>query len=294
VLFDVPSSILPEIEASDSRFAETVAVGPVRAGIPINSMIGDSHAALFGHGVRSPGTVKATYGTGSSLMTLTQGPVHSRHGLSTTIGWNRRGATAYALEGNITVSAQAATWAAAIFGLSSVEELTRLASTVSSSEGVHFVPALAGLGAPHWDANARGIFTGMSLSTRQAHLARAVLEAIAFQVGDVFAAMEADLGTSLTSLSADGGATGNDLLMLIQADVIGRPVARSSAKELSAIGAGVMAGVAAGLWDDATAATRFAAVDKTFPPSLGEDERERRLRGWASAVHLARQGGRQG
>jgi glycerol kinase len=286
-LFDIPPAILAEIRPSDSRFGETIATGPVPAGVPIHSMIGDSHAALFGHGVRGPGIVKATYGTGSSLMTLTDKPVSSRNGLSTTIGWNRSGTVAYALEGNITVSAQAATWAAEILGLRDVDALTRLAASVPSSDSVFFVPALAGLGAPYWDANARGIFAGMSLSTRQAHFARAVLEAIAFQVADVFAAMEGDLGTALAGLSADGGATGNELLMQIQADMIGRPVARSGAKELSAIGAGVLAGVAAGVWDDALAAARFSAVDRTFRPVLDKDEREQRRKGWLSAVKTA-------
>jgi glycerol kinase len=283
-LFDVPLSVLPEIRASDSRFGETVAAGPLRAGIPIHGMIGDSHAALFGHGVRAPGIVKATYGTGSSLMTLTDEPRGSRHGLSTTIAWNRSGRVAYAFEGNITVSAQAAAFAAEILGLAGVDALTRLAESVLSSEGVYFVPALAGLGAPHWDTNARGLFAGMSLATRPAHLARATLEAIAFQVGDVFFAMEGDLGAPLAGLSADGGATANDLLMQIQADLIDRPVARSGAKELSAVGAGVMAGVAAGIWDDAEAGPRFAAADKTFRPGLAGDERAGRIEGWRRAI----------
>ena len=287
-IFDVPHTILPEIRPSNDRFGETTANGPLPAGIPIHGMIGDSHAALFGHGVRRPGIVKATYGTGSSLMTLTDKPVASTNGLSTTIGWNRSGDVAFALEGNITVSAQAATWAAEILGLADVDALTRLAATVASSDGVYFVPALAGLGAPYWDANARGLFTGMSLSTRPPHLALAVLEAIAFQVGDVFAAMEADLGAPLRSLSVDGGATGNDLLMQIQADLIERPVIRSGAKELSAIGAAMMAGIAAGVWDDESAATRLVTGGTMSQPSLPADTRQQRLRGWAKAVSRAR------
>ena len=197
-LFDVPMSVLPAVHSSDSEFGHTAAgASALPAGIPIHAMIGDSHAALFGHGVRAPGTVKATYGTGTSLMALTPDRVLSRHGLSSTIAWSRSGTIAHALEGNISVSGQAAAFMADMLGLTDVVALSALADTVDDTNGVAFVPALVGLGAPHWRSDARGTITGLSLGTKPAHLARAALEAIAFQVADVFIAMEQDMGAPM-------------------------------------------------------------------------------------------------
>ncbi len=286
-LFDVPKGLLPEVRDSDSLFGHTVAAGALPAGVPLHAMIGDSHAALFGHGVRGPGATKATYGTGSSLMTLTDTPTASANGLSTTVGWRRGGIVQYALEGNITVSGHAAAWAADMMGLTDANALTDLAQTVDDSNGVYFVPALAGLGAPHWNADARGIFTGLSLSTRPAHLARATLEAIAFQVRDVLVAMETDLGVPTERLMADGGATANALLMQIQADVLGRPVQPAAIKELSAVGAGVMAGTAVGVWNDATAIALFSGENTAFTPQLGDEARNDLVAGWTAAVGRA-------
>jgi glycerol kinase len=284
--FGVPTAILPAALASDGDFGVTAAGCGLPAGLPIRAVMGDSHAALFGHGIRAPGPVKATYGTGSSLMTLTNGPTPSANGLSTTIAWRRGATTAYALEGNITVSAQAAAWCSAILGLADAAALTDLAATVPDNGGVAFVPALAGLGAPHWRDDARALFTGMSLGTTRAHLARATLEAIALQVGDVFAAMERDTGAPLAALSVDGGATANDLLMQIQADVLARPVERPALPELSALGAGLMAGAAAGLWDADARLTLNARRD-VLRPRMDEAERARLLEGWALALRRA-------
>ena len=284
--FGVPIGILPAAIASDAEFGVTAADSGLPPGIPIRAVMGDSHAALFGHGVRSPGAVKATYGTGSSLMTLTNGPMSSGHGLSTTIAWRLAGQTFYALEGNISVSAQAAAWVAALLGLPDTAALTELAKTVQDSDGVYFVPALVGLGAPHWQPNARAIFSGMSLGTTRAHLARATLDAIALQVGDVFAAMQKDTGARLAKLSVDGGATANDLLMQIQADVIDRPSDRLAVPELSAIGAGVMAGAAVSLWDARGPASTRALKD-TLVPTMSSTDRERLLAGWNDAIRRA-------
>jgi glycerol kinase len=190
-LFDAPVELLPEALPSDSSFGVTASVGAIPPGVTVGAMMGDSHAALYGHGIRTPGAVKATYGTGSSLMTLTERPVLSRNGLSSTIAWCAGGTVAYALEGNISVSGQAAAFSTSLLGLPDEAALARLAGTVEFSDGVFFVPALAGLGAPHWRADVRGLFTGMSLSTRPAHFARATLEAIALQIHDVFVAMQA-------------------------------------------------------------------------------------------------------
>lgn len=234
-LFGADATCLPTPLPSDSRFGETA------DGVPILAMMGDSHAALYGHGLRAPGTVKATYGTGSSLMTLTPTRTASSHGLSGTIAWTTRYGTAHALEGNITVSAQAAAFMASLLGLTDAAALSALAQTVPDSAGVTFVPALAGLGAPWWDDAATGTITGMTHGTTPAHLARATLEAICHQIADVFAAMQADVGVNLTTLSADGGASANGFLMQMQADILQRPVLQSAVAEMGALGAAAMA-----------------------------------------------------
>ncbi|GLQ54299.1 FGGY family carbohydrate kinase [Devosia nitrariae] len=241
-IFNVSSQLMAQVLPSNASFGLTAAGATgLPAGIPIQAMIGDSHAALYGHGVRQPGTVKATYGTGTSLMTLTGGRVRSRNGLSATIAWSTGEGPVHALEGNISVSGQAAAFMAELLGLSDVGALADLAGTVADSDGVTFVPALVGLGAPYWRSDARGIITGMSLGTRPAHLARAALDAIALQVSDVFEAMQADLGSELVGLRADGGASSNHALMQFQADLLGKTVTASAVPEVSALGAAALA-----------------------------------------------------
>jgi glycerol kinase len=283
-LFDAPLGALPRVVDSDAEFRHTVAVGRLAAGAPVRAMMGDSHAALFGHGVREPGVVKATYGTGSSLMTLTHGARRSGAGLSSTIAWRRAGEVAYALEGNISVSAQAAAWIAELLGLADVEALSTLAASASGDDGVTLVPAFAGLGAPHWQTRARAALTGMSLATTRADIARATFEAIALQIGDVFAAMERDLGAALASLSVDGGATRNDLLMQWQADLIGRRIQRVSIPELSAFGVGALAGLTSGLFDEGTIAARLAESTDAIAPRLSDGARATKARIWAKAI----------
>ena len=278
-LFDVPLSLLPTVLPSDSRFGATAAgASALPAGIPIHAMIGDSHAALFGHGVRSPGMVKATYGTGTSLMVLTGERVLSRHGISSTIAWSTASGPVHALEGNISVSGQAAAFMAQMLGLADAAALSDLAATVPDSNGVAFVPALVGLGAPHWRADARGTITGMTLGTQRAHLARAALEAIAFQVADVLFAMEQDIGAPLAELRADGGASRNDFLMQFQADIIGRPVVAAAAAEVSALGAAAIA--FAGLGHAMAAAPPAAR----YQPAMPQADREHHLARWHAAV----------
>lgn len=286
-LFDVPIALLPEAVPSDSSFGVTISHGAIPQGVTVGAMMGDSHAALYGHGIRAPGAVKATYGTGSSLMTLTERPVLSRNGLSSTIAWGTGGTVAYALEGNISVSGQAAAFTTSLLGLSDEGALAKMAQSVESSDGVFFVPALAGLGAPYWHADARGLFTGMSLSTRPAHFARATLEAIALQIHDVLVAMQADRGMQLSALSADGGASRNDLLMQIQANVLQKPIRRSRVAELSAIGAGIMAGISASLWTEEHALSRLITEADVFAPTAAEDWRDRLVAGWRSAIDQA-------
>ena len=270
-VFGVPALALPALRASDARFGETP------SGTPVHAMLGDSHAALFGHGVSAPGTVKATYGTGSSLMTLTAERRLSRHGLSSTVAWSTTaGGPSYALEGNISVSGQAAAFMAELLGVADAGALAELAATVPDSNGVSFVPALVGLGAPHWAPDARGLVSGLALGTKPAHLARAAIEAIAHQVADVFEAMEQDIGTPLAQLSADGGASRNDALMQFEANIIGRPVTRGARAEVSALGAAMMAAHGLG--------RRIAAVpsETTFTPQP-VDRHAIRVR-WREAV----------
>lgn len=281
-IFDVPAAIMPAVRPSDSVFGQTAAgASALPTGIPIRAMIGDSHAALYGHGVRRPGAVKATYGTGTSLMTLTESRISSDNGLSSTIAWSRGDAIAYALEGNISVSGQAASFMAELLGVADAGALSTLAETVPDSNGVAFVPALMGLGAPYWRTDARGTITGMSLGTKPAHLARAALEAIAFQVADVFAAMDADIGAGLTELRADGGASQNEMLMQFQADIVGRPVAAAAAPEVSALGAAALAFAGMGReMPPVTAASRFE-------PAMQNADREVARARWAAAVRQA-------
>ncbi|MFO1150524.1 MAG: glycerol kinase GlpK [Alsobacter sp.] len=285
-LFGVPRSILPEVRPSDALFGHADAIPELRS-VPVHAMLGDSHAALFGHGIRSPGAAKVTYGTGSSLMTLTDGARASRHGLSTTIGWNRNGAVAYALEGNIIVSGQALAFVAQLLGLPGPAEVGTLATTVADSGGVVFVPALAGLGAPWWDASARGLFCGLSHATKPAHLARAAMEAVTLQIADVFRAMEADLGTAIDVLSVDGGASSNNALMQLQADVLGRPVRRAPQAEQSACGAGLMAGFAAGVFDEDVARRACEKDRRVFLPTTDDHWRGALVKAWADAVARA-------
>lgn len=285
-LFDVPMSLLPEIRGSDSRFG-TVAAGlaSLTPGTPVHAMMGDSHAALFHHsaGASEAGATKATIGTGSSLMTATPGRVRSSHGLSSTIAWHRGGVAQHALEGNISISGHAAAFATALLGLADEQALTVLATTVADSDGVVFVPALAGLGAPHWCSDARGTISGMSMGTRPAHVARATLEAIALQIGDVLAAIEADLGMAAPQLAVDGGAARNDLLMQMLADLADHVIVRPDVTEASALGVARLACEALGL--SAEGARQGEA--EIFSPAMLPVDRARVWRLWRDAVARA-------
>lgn len=275
-LFDVPLSLLPEVRSSDAEFGR-IAGGDLD-GLPIHAMIGDSHAALYGHGVRAPGTVKATYGTGTSLMALVPERVLSQHGLSSTIAWSQGGRVAHALEGNISVSGQAAAFMAELLGIKDAAALSALAESVDDSNGAAFVPALVGLGAPYWRADARGTISGLSLGTKPAHLARAALEAIAFQVADVFSAMEQDMGAPMGELRADGGASRNGFLMQFQADILGRSVATAAAPEVSALGAAALAFAGLGI-----AMAPVPAAGR-HDPAMNDSDRAAHRQRWRAAV----------
>jgi len=288
-VFRVPRQTLPSLVSSSSLIAETVAMGGLPAGIPIASAIGDSHAALAGHASFKPGTVKATYGTGSSLMTLVTTPQTSGDALATTIAWRIDATTQYALEGNISMSGAAIQWLGEFLELADpVADVVRLAESAGNSGELYFVPAMVGLGAPFWDSSVRGAIFGLGRTSTLAQLACAAVESIAFQVRDVFDAMERAAGCSLPVLHADGGASLNDTLMQFQADLLGRPVMRSTCPDLSALGAAWLAGLALGYWNSLSALEDLQIESNLFKPRWPESEREPRYLGWRLAVARAR------
>jgi len=267
-IFGIPAAALPEIRPSSYVYGETVPIDNLPGGIPIASLIGDSHASLCGQGGFKPGSIKTTYGTGSSLMTPTSDPVISENGLSTTIAWAREKAT-YALEGNIYATGAAVQWLGQLLDLADPgPDVERLARTVKDAGGVYFVPALVGLGAPHWKESARGLITGLTRGVTPGHLARATLEAIAYQVRDVFDVMQAESGSPLKTLLADGGGSRNDLLVQFQADIIHCPVLRSTSSDVSPLGAAYLAGLAVGLWADEAEIERLVPPRDRFEPSM--------------------------
>jgi len=270
---------LPEIRPSSSTFGEAdFGLGyPVK----IRGVLGDSHAALLGHGVTDPGIVKATYGTGSSLMTLSNETQPDERRISRTVAW-QLDQIRYAYEGNITVTGSGVAWAAEFAGEKDLETIIAQANSLPGNDGIYFVPALAGLGAPYWNDRARGAVVGLSFATRKEHLVRAALEAIAFQVVDVFQAMEEATGTKLVSLFTDGGATRNDWLMQFQADVLQRPVLRSRVPELSGFGAAVAAAHGLGFWQSPPRTT--ATQNDTFQPKMSASVVADLLRHWRQAV----------
>ena len=281
--FGVPLMALPEIRPSSTVFGETVAIGRLPAGVPIGSLIGDSHAALFGHAGFEPGSIKATYGTGSSLMMPTATQLTSDAGLAATVAWGLD-VTTYALEGNINVTGAAVQWLADFIGLEGPAVVAALAAETDSTEGVYLVPAFTGLGAPHWDDRARGLVSGLTRGSSLSHLARAAIESIAYQVADVFTAMQAASVGELTVLMVDGGVTRNEQLMQFQADILGVPVQRNNTAELSAMGAAYLAGLATGVWASTQAIAALPRSVDRFEPTMPDDARARLRSGWQEAV----------
>jgi glycerol kinase len=290
-LFGVPRAALPDVRPSCADFGTSVAIGRLPAGIPIASMIGDSHAALFGQAGFVPGTVKATYGTGSSLMTPTATPILSQQGLSTTIAWALdRDQVTYALEGNIAVTGAAVQWLAEFLGLPGAAAVAELAERAGDAGGLYLVPAFVGLGAPYWNDAARGLICGLTRGSTAAHLARATVEAIAYQVRDVFDVMQAEAGEELQVLLADGGASRNDMLMQFQADIIGRPLLRSTSAEASPLGAAYLAGLAVGIWRTLDEISQLPRPRERFEPRMSAHDRAGLYAGWQTAIARATTG----
>ena len=284
---DIPASILPTVVPNSGAIATT---SPAFGSVPITGCAGDQHAALFGQACFDEGQAKNTYGTGSfALMNTGQHVVASNNGLLTTPAWSFNDKTTYALEGSVLVSGSAVQWLRDELGIiETASDVESLARSVPSAGGVVFVPALTGLGAPDWDAAARGTIIGITRGTTRAHIARATLEAIAFQVADVLRAMVSDAGSPVTELKVDGGAAGNDLLLQLQADLLGVPVVRSAIQETTALGAAYLAGLGMGYWTDETELSRMWQSNGRFEPAISEDERRSRVAIWRRAVERSR------
>ncbi len=282
-LFQVPRAILPELVPSSGVISEALGV---LAGIPIAGVGGDQQSALFGQMCTKPGMAKNTYGTGCFLL-MNVGSVAARSSnrLLTTATCEVTGQKHYALEGSVFVAGAAVQWLRDGLGIvRSAQEIESLAREVASSNGVHLVPAFSGLGAPYWDDSARGALVGITGGTSRSHIARAALEAMAFQSVDLVEAMQRDSGSALRELRVDGGASANDLLMQIQADLLGVPVIRPIIKETTALGAAYLAGLGVGLWADPSALERYWGIERQFDPVISEDERTDRIADWHEAV----------
>ena len=290
-LFGVPLAALPEVVPTSGPVAETTGDGGIPAGIPIASLVADSHAALFAHLTSDPRAVKATYGTGSSLMGAVSGAPREAPSLVTTVAWTFAEAV-YALEGNITSSGAAIEWMVKLLGLGNTEDLAALTGNELQGEEVVFVPAFNGLGAPHWESSARGLFAGITQGTGREQLARSAFEAVAFQIADVFDGFVAAGGG--TRILADGGASRSDVLMQFQADVLGVPVTRSNSQHLSALGAAFMAGLAVGVWPSMDALRSLPSSTDDFEPRWNARRRSDARQRWRAAVEAAIHHGRRG
>ena len=269
-LFGIDATHLPELLPSDAPFGVTsTRLGRLPAGIPVVAVLADSHAALYHHGCTTPGTGKATYGTGTSVMSPTTDPSPGPHGIATTVAWHVGGRPTYAREGNIVASGSALDWMASTLGVpkgaAGGAHLTALATEVPDSGGVCFVPAFSGLGAPYWDRAAVGVLAGVSAGTTRGHLARAALEGVAHQVADVVEAMESDGSTRIDILHADGGATASGLLMQVQADLLGRPLEVAGSPAASALGAARLAAEQLGVAPPPADAGRCVAPHSSSP-----------------------------
>ena len=282
---NIPESMLPEPKPSSCVYGYSDASFFGKE-IPISGAAGDQQAALFGQTCFNPGEAKNTYGTGCfMLMNTGETPVYSQNGLVTTIAWGLDGKVNYALEGSIFVAGASIQWLRdELRIIESAADSEYMAKKVKDTNGCYVVPAFTGLGAPYWDQYARGTIVGLSRGVNKYHIIRATLESIGYQVNDVLHAMKADSGIDLAALKVDGGASANDFLMQFQSDIINAPVKRPSCVETTAMGAAYLAGLAVGYWNSKEDVIKNWAVDKIFSPIMGEDERERKIKGWNKAV----------
>lgn len=284
-LLDIPKSLLPEVRSSSEVYGE-ISPSLFNVSIPIAGIAGDQQAALFGQMCINPGMLKNTYGTGGFLVFNTgDKPIASKNNLLTTIAWEVDGKVTYALEGSIFIAGAVVQWLRDGLGIiKSSEEVEELAKSVKDNGGVYLVPAFAGLGAPYWDQFARGSISGLTRGTTAGHIARAALEAIAFQTADVLKAMESDSGLKVTELRVDGGATANNLLMQFQSDLLGIPIIRPKISETTALGVAYLAGLAIGYWDGHEDIADQWEIDKKFEPKMSSEQTEELLNNWNKAV----------
>jgi glycerol kinase len=286
-IFDIPASLLPNVKSSSEIYAKTD--GFFSAPIPIAGIAGDQQAALFGQMCVEPGMVKNTYGTGCFMvMNIGTKPIESKNRLLTTIAWKIGDKTEYALEGSIFIAGAVVQWLRDSLGIiKDSSDVEKLAAGVTSSEGVYFIPAFAGLGAPHWNQHARGTITGLTRGSTAAHIARAALDSIAYQTLEVLQAMKNDSGIDIRELRVDGGATVNNNLMQFQADLLQANVVRPRITETTALGAAYLAGLAVNYWNGLNEIREQWQVDKTFKPSITANETLLMFKGWKRAVNAA-------
>lgn len=289
-LLRIPRSTLPEIRSNSEIYGYSKNFAGLPDGIPLAGMIGDQQGALFGQACFNPGEAKCTYGTGAFLLMNTgDEPKTSQAGLLTTVAWRLGDKTSYALEGSAFIAGAAVQWLRdGLKLIQSASEIEGLAREVDSSDGVYFVPALTGLGAPHWDPDARGLICGLTRGSGVAHLARATLEGIAHQNAELLEAMEQDSGTELSRLKVDGGASANTLLMQIQADLLGCEIERPVMLETTALGSGLLAGMAVGIWQGLDGIRATWRRDVLFSPQMDQDQVTDMKKGWQNAVRRAR------
>ena len=291
-LFNVPKTLLPEIIPSSGDLGRTQGVPGLPDGVPISGIAGDQQSALFGQAGFHRGAAKCTFGTGSFiLMNTGQDRMHSDAGLLSTVAWQLPGhkTPVYALEGGAFICGAAVQWLRDELGIiKRAPDIEQLASQVPNAGGVEFVPALTGLGAPHWDPGARGVISGLTRGAGAAHIARATLEAMALQNVAILRAMERDLGRRMVDLKVDGGAAANNLLMQLQADYLGREIIRPKVIETTVAGACFLAGLGVGIWKDTEALAKVWRADQRFPSRMGTGPRRRRLESWQQAVSRAK------
>jgi len=285
-IFDVPVALLPEVLPSAGFFGETCRLDGIPAGIPIAGIAGDQQAALYGQGCWEPGQAKNTYGTGCFLlMNMGQNPPVSPNGLLTTICCDANGKPAYALEGSIFIAGAAVQWLRdELKIIKDASETESLAQEIDDNEGVYLVPAFAGLGAPYWDMNARGALVGLTRGSGRAHLARAALEAIAYQARDIADVMNRDSGVGMKELRVDGGASKNNFLMQFQADLLGVSLVRPKLVETTAAGSAYLAGLATGVWNSPAELNSIRSTERRFEPQMDERQSRELYAGWQRAV----------
>jgi glycerol kinase len=287
-LFGIPSSMLPEVRSSSEVYGKTV--GQFATSIPVAGIAGDQQAALFGQMCIEPGMVKNTYGTGCfMMMNIGSKPIDSKNKLLTTVAWRINNETSYALEGSIFIAGAVVQWLRDGLGIIKTSgDVEKLAAKVNDSDGVYFVPAFAGLGAPHWNQHARGTLVGITRGSSAAHIARAALDSIAYQTLEVLLAMKNDSGIDIRELRVDGGATVNNQLMQFQSDLLQAKVVRPKITETTALGAAYLAGLAVKYWENINEVKKQWQIDRTFTPQIKADDTQALVRGWHRAVNAAK------